>query len=129
MSGEGLSIDAYTRRIFYRTLALVMAVTSIFLLSGFKIWARGVILGGVASLAGLLIMARDVRRQVAVAAGKAARPGYGSYALRMTIVTAALVYAATSGRIALWTTIPAIFAAQIVMTLVEVLENREQEHS
>jgi hypothetical protein len=123
------SFERYVRRIFLGTLSLILVVAGVFLLTGLKVWARGVILGGAASLVGLVIMARDVRRQGAAAAGKVVGPGYGSYALRMSILAAALVYAATSARIALWATIPAIFAAQIVMTLGEVLESREQEPS
>lgn len=121
---ELIPYERYVRRIFLGTLALTLAAAGVFMAAGLKEWSRGVILGGAASLAGLVIMARDVRRQGAVAGGKLIKPGYASYTLRMTITATALVYAVTSVRIALWATIPAIFASQVVMTLGEFVEGR-----
>jgi hypothetical protein len=121
------SFNHYVRRIFFGSLSLVLVFAGIFLLLGHKPWARGVVLGGAASLAGLVLMARDVRRQGAVAEGQVVRPGYGNYALRMFLIAAALTYAAISAGMALWATISAIFTAQFVMTLGEVLEGKRRK--
>jgi hypothetical protein len=123
------SFDRYVRRVFFGTLSLILFFAGISLLLGHKPWARGVVLGGAASLVGLVIMAVDVRRQGDVTGGQVLRLAYGRYALRMAVIAAVLIYSATNETIALWATIPALFASQFVMTCGELLGGREQEPS
>ena len=123
------SFERYVRWIFLGTLSFILVVAGAFLLAGLKVWARGVILGGAASLLSLVIMAGDVRRQGPAVDGQGVRPTYGRYALRMAAIAAALIYAATNESIALWATIPFLFASQVVMTCGELLEGRKQEPS
>jgi hypothetical protein len=74
-------------------------------------------------------MAADVRRQGSVTGGQVVRSAYGRYALRMAVIAAALIYSATSIKIAFWATVPALFASQFIMTGGELLGEREQEPS
>jgi len=119
----------YVRWVFFSTLSLILVIAAIFLFLGHKPWARGVVLGGAASLVSLVIMAGDVRRQGDVTGGQIVRPAYGRYALRMTVIAAVLIYSATSIKIAFWATVPALFASQIIMTGGELLGGKEQEPS
>ena len=121
------SFDSYVRRVFFGSLSLILLFAGIFLLTGHKPWARGVSLGGAASLVNLVIMARDVRRQGNLTGRRSLRSAYGPYALRMTIIAAILIYAATSKNIALWATVPALFTSQFAMTCGELLRGKEQE--
>ncbi len=125
MSEEGFSIDAYTRRIFYRALALVLAVTSILLLAGQKPWAKGVALGGSASIVNLFLMVGEVRKQVAITAKGSAWRAATKHILRLMVLAAALIYAARSEDIALWAAIPAIFTSQIILFGGELLGRQE----
>ena len=122
-----ISFDGYVRRVFFGTLSLILVIAGIFLLLNHNSWARGVALGGAASLVSLVIMAGDVRKQGNVTGGTVLRPAYGGYALRMMVIAAALVYAALSVKIALWAAIPAVFASQFAMTCGELLGSKEQE--
>lgn len=119
----------YVRRVFFGTLSLILVIAAIFLFLGHKPWARGVVLGGAASLVSLVIMAGGVRRQGDVTGGQVLRLAYGRYALRMAVIAAVLIYSATNETIALWAAIPALFASQFVMTCGELLGGREQEPS
>ena len=121
------SFDRYVRRVFFGTLSLILAFAGIFLFFGRIPWARGVVLGGIASLVNLVIMARDVKRQGQTAEGQVVRPVGGLYALRMMIIAVALIYAATNEKIALWAVVPALFASQFAMTCGELVGKREQE--
>jgi hypothetical protein len=56
-------------------------------------------------------------------------PVLGRYTLRMSVVAAALIYAAVNDEIVLWVTIPFIFASQVAMTLGEVFTQEEKEAS
>lgn len=123
------SFERYLRRVFVGTLSLILVVAGIFLFVQQEPWARGIVLGGIASLTNLVIMAGDVRRQGRVAEGQLVRPAYGRYALRMTINAAVLVYSALSVKVVLWAAIPALFASQLIMTCGELLGNKEQEIS
>jgi len=129
MSDQKRIFDQYVHRIFAVTLIFIIIVAGIFLFMGFKPWARGVVLGGAASLISLVIMAGDVRRQGDVTGGQIVRPAYGRYALRMTVIAAVLIYSATSIKIAFWATVPALFVSQFIMTSGELLGNRGQEPS
>jgi len=129
MSDLTSSFNQYVHRIFAVTLILVLTVAGVFLLTGQKPWARGIVLGGAASLVNLVIMAGDVRRQGGVTGGQVTRPAYGRYALRMTVIAAVLIYSATSINIAFWATVPALFASQFIMTGGELLGQRGQEPS
>lgn len=121
--------DRYVRQIFFISLSLVLLFAGISLLLGHKPWARGAVLGGAASLVNLLIMAGDVRRHGAEVDTRGGRPTFGRYALRMGTIAAVLIYAAINENMALWATIPALFASQVVMTGTELLGGREQEPS
>jgi hypothetical protein len=123
------SFDRYVHRVFIGTLLLILAVAGTLLLTGHRPWARGVVLGGVAGLVNLVIMAGDVRRQGPMVGEQGMNPAYGRYALRMAVIAAVLIYSATSINIAFWATVPALFASQIVMTGGELLGEREQEPS
>lgn len=111
--------NRYVYRVFTGTLLVTVAAAGGLLAAGLRPWSRGVALGGAVSLFGLAVMAADVRRRGAGAAGGTAV--IGRYALRMTATAAALVYAAISPRIALWGVVPALFIAQAVMTAGEVV--------
>ena len=121
------AFNRYVHRVFARTLLLILAIAGIFLLMGHIRWARGIVLGGAASLVNLLVMAGELRRQGPAVGEKGIRPLYGSYALRMAITAAALIYAASSERIAFWAAVPALFASQLIMTGGELLGSRKQE--
>jgi len=123
------SFDRYVHRVFLGTLLLILVVAGTLLLAGYRPWARGVALGGAASLANLLIMAGDVRRQRPLVGDRGMSPGYGRYALRMAIIAAALIYSATNKDIAFWAAVPALFASQLVMTGGELLGTGGQEPS
>ncbi len=118
--------DSYVRRVFFGTVSLILVFGGIFLIAGRPSWARGVVLGGAASLINLVLMAGDVRRQGATVTEKGVRPAYGRYALRMATMAGVLIYSATSTRVALWATIPALFTTQATMTLGEMLRGKEQ---
>ena len=115
------SSNGYFSRVFTGTLVLVLVFGGVFLAMGQRGWARGVALGGAASLVNLILMAGEVRRQLLVPGTRRVRSFYGSYALRMTVLAAALIYSASNVKIALWATIPFLFASQFVMTAGEVL--------
>lgn len=121
------SFDRYVRRVFFGTLSLILLLAGIFFFVERMPWARGVILGGAASLVNLVIMAGEVRRQGSLTGGQFVRQSYGRYALRMTIIAAALVYSAIGVKVNFWATVPALFASQFIMTSGELLGNRGQE--
>jgi hypothetical protein len=121
------SFDQYVHRVFVGTLLLILVIAGIFLLAGHNPWARGVVLGGTASLVNLFIMAGGVRRQGPMVGDQGMNSAYGRYALRMAVIAAALIYSATSIKIAFWATVPALFASQFIMTGGELLGGREQE--
>jgi len=123
------SFDHYVHRVFVGTLLLVLVAAGVFLLTGHRPGARGTVLGGAASLVNLVIMAGEIRRQGSMAGDQGMRPAYGKYALRMAIITAVLIYSATSVNIAFWATVPALFASQLIMTGGELLGGRGQEPS
>ena len=123
------SFDRYVRRVFFGTLFLILAAAGIFLLVGHSSWARGVVLGGICSLINLVVMAGDVKRQGGITGGQLVRPAYGRYALRMAVITAALIYSATSAKIAFWAAVPALFASQLIMTGGELLGVKGREPS
>ena len=108
---------------------MILAVAGIFLFVERMPWARGVVLGGAASLVNLVIMAGDVRRQGPMVGDQGMSPAYGRYALRMAVIAAVLIYSATSIKIAFWATVPALFTSQFIMTGGELLGAREQETS
>jgi len=127
--GPMRSFDRYVNQVFARTLLLIVAVAGVFLLAGHRPLARGVVLGGAASLVNLVVMAGDVRRQGAKAGDRGMSPSYGSYALRMAVIIAVLIYSAITIKIVFWATVPALFASQLVMTGGELLERNKQEPS
>jgi hypothetical protein len=123
------SFNKYVHRVFFGTLLLILVVAGILLFTGHRPWARGVVLGGMASLVNLVIMAGDVRRQGSMVEGRSMGVAYGKYALRMTAIAAVLIYSATSTKIAFWGTVPALFASQLIMTAGEFLGERGREPS
>ena len=123
------SFNKYVHRVFVGTLLLILIVAGIFLFVERMPWARGVALGGAASLVNLVIMAGDVRRQGPMVGDQGMSPAYGRYALRMALIAAVLIYSATSIKIAFWATVPALFMSQFIMTGGELLGEREQEPS
>ena len=123
------SFNKYVHRVFVGTLLLILVVAGIFLFVERMPWARGVALGGAASLVNLVIMAGDVRRQGPMVGDQGMSPAYGRYALRMALIAAVLIYSAISIKIAFWATVPALFTSQFIMTGGELLGEREQEPS
>ena len=123
------SFNKYVHRVFVGTLLLILVVAGIFLFVERMPWARGVALGGAASLVNLVIMAGDVRRQGPMVGDQGMSPAYGRYALRMALIAAVLIYSAISIKIAFWGTVPALFTSQFIMTGGELLGEREQEPS
>ena len=123
------SFNKYVHRVFVGTLLLILVVAGIFLFVERMPWARGVVLGGAASLVNLVIMAGDVRRQGPMVGDQGMSPAYGRYALRMALIAAVLIYSATSIKIAFWATVPALFTSQFIMTGGELLGERGQEPS
>ena len=119
-----MAVEPYLRRVFMGTLSLVILAAAALLLAGLRSWARGVVLGGSASLVNLLIMAAQARWQMSLLAGQSQMSGYGRYALRMAVLAAALMYAAINPNVELWGPIPSLFAAQVVMFAGEFLEGR-----
>lgn len=107
--------EYYVHRVFFGSLALALIPAGILILAGLDMYARGVVLGGAASLANLVLMAFEIRRR----AGSPRQPwkaaSIGSYGLRMGTTAAALVYAAARDDISLLATIPALFIVQTVL--------------
>jgi hypothetical protein len=123
------SFNKYVHWVFVGTLLLILVVAGTFLFVERMPWARGVALGGAASLVNLVIMAGDVRRQGPMVGDQGMSPAYGRYALRMALIAAVLIYSATSIKIAFWATVPALFTSQFIMTGGELLGERKQEPS
>ena len=109
------SFDDYVRRAFLGALALVLIPAGVLVFIGLDAWARGVALGGAASLVNLLLMVRDIRRQAGSSVHKMVNASVGSYSLRMGFMAAALTYAAVDEGISLWAAIPALFCVQAVL--------------
>lgn len=109
--------ENYVHRVFFGSLAFVLIPAGILVLAGFGNLARGVVLGGAASLINLILMAYDVRRRTSSTRRHWAAASFGSYIIRMMVITAALVYAAADSGISLVATVPALFCVQIVLLL------------
>lgn len=111
------SFEHYVHRVFLGSLALVLVPAGILVLAGFGNLARGVVLGGAASLINLVLMALGIRRHSDTMHRFRAAASMGNYSLRMGILTAALIYAAVNDRVSLLATIPALFSVQAVLLL------------
>ena len=110
--------EAYVRRVFFGALILILTLSGILMVVGVSISARGVVLGGAASLVNLLLMANSVKRQVTGSTGRGSTVAPAvNYALRMGVMAAALIYAASDPRVSLWTAIPALFVTQAVLVV------------
>ena len=115
------SCEAYIRRVFFGSLALILAVSGVLAASGLPSLARGAALGGSASLVHLLLTARAAKKQVTGSNGQVGVAGPSVfYALRMGVTLAALLYSAIDARISLWAAIPALFVTQAVLVLGEL---------
>ena len=121
--------DCSIRRIFFWSLILFMVPAGILLLAGRDAWARGVILGGAASLLNLLVLAFDIRRSARSPRAVRMTASFGSHGLRMVTVAAVLIYAASDEGISLLASIPPLFCVQAVIffgVLTGRLEGRER---
>lgn len=119
---------AYVRRVFFYTLALILALAVLAAAARAPTWARGITLGGAASLANLLLTAGAVRSQVRGRPGKGVRIGAAAgYFARMGITAAALVFSAVDDRISFWAVIPGLFTAQAVLAAGTLSERREEK--
>lgn len=122
MSSESASFARFVRQVFTKTLALILSAAGILLLFGQKPWAKGVVLGGAASMVSLLMMARGIPNQAAEPGARSARRAAGRYSLGMMVMAAALVYAGMTEGIALGAAIPALFSARAVLLTEELLD-------
>ncbi len=120
MRGRATSHTDHVRLVVTRTLTLILVVAGLLLLAGYKPWAKGAILGGIASLVNLLVIAVGIGDQML---GKGARKAAARFALRMLITGGALVYAGMNDSIALGAAIPTLFIAQAVLVFNELAEN------
>lgn len=97
----------------------MLLIAALLILAGKKPWAKGVVLGGTASLVNLLLMAGGIPGQVYTQGARGARRAAGKYALRMMIMAATLVYAGMNDSITLGAAIPALFVTQAVLLFEE----------
>jgi tetrahydromethanopterin S-methyltransferase subunit C len=111
------TFERYVHRTFLGSLALTLVPAGVLFLAGFGACARGVALGEAASLANLVLMAHDIRRQAGSLRRRRETASIGNQSLRMGIIAAALVYAALKEGISLPATIPALFSVQVVLVL------------
>jgi len=125
MAGSDLTVEGYFRKVFLGILAVTVAAAGLFLLFGLRSWSRGAALGGSASLLNLLLLAGQIRRHAATSGGKSVLSTGALYGLRLAVFGSALIYAARTDSIALWGTIPFLFAAQVVLVAGEVADRRE----
>lgn len=125
MAVSKLTVEGYFRKVFLGTLAITAAGAGIFLFFGLRSWSRGVALGGAASLFNLLIMAGQIRRRAPGYGGKGLLSAGVLYGLRLAVFSSALIYAVSNDSIALWGTIPFLFASQVVLVAGEVVDKRE----
>ena len=99
------------------------------MITGYPARARGLILGGAASLVNLLLTAGAIRGQVWGSSGKGFRFGAaGAYAARMGITAAALIFSALDARVSFWAVVIGLFAVQAVLvagTLKELTERKD----
>jgi len=110
--------EAYVRRVFFGALTLILVFSGALAVVGVPAWARGVALGGSASLVNLLLLAKAAKKQVAGSTGRGGILAPSMvFVLRMGVTAAALVYAASDDRVSLWASIPALFIAQIVLVV------------
>jgi len=107
--------ETYVRRVFWGSVALVLIPAGILLFAGLGTYARGVALGGAASLINLILMAHGIRWRTDTSRRHWTAASFGSYSIRMGVIAAALVYAAVNGDISLVATIPALFCVQAVL--------------
>ena len=108
------SFEAHVRRVFFSTLVLILVPAGFLVLTGLDVLARGVALGGAASLINLVVMVLDIRRREGASRRQRVTVSVGSYGFRMGITAAALVFAAIDDDISLLATIPALFCVQLV---------------
>ncbi len=97
----------------------MLLIAALLILAGKKPWAKGVVLGGTASLVNLLLMAGGIPGQFYTQGARGARRAAGKYALRMMIMAATLVYAGMNDSITLGAAIPALFVTQAVLLFEE----------
>ncbi|NOY86702.1 MAG: ATP synthase subunit I [Deltaproteobacteria bacterium] len=118
----------FVRKIFFRTLVIILLLSGVFVLMGHRSWARGVALGGAASLVNFLAMAGHIPRHAVKVGPGGQRSAAGRYALRMVIAGAVLFAAASMDRIALWAAIPALFIAQAVLIVGELTGGTDRKN-
>jgi hypothetical protein len=109
--------EGYVHRVFFGSLALVLIPVGTLILAGLDTCARGVALGGAASLVNLVVMAFGIRRHAGATKRLRVTASAGNYSLRMGTIVAALLYAAANDRISLLATMPALFCVQVVLLL------------
>jgi hypothetical protein len=119
----------YIRLVFFGSLALILVLAAVLMVCGYPARARGLILGGAASLVNLLLTAAAVRGQVWGSSGKGFRFGAaGAYAARMGITAAALIFGALDVRVSFWAVVIGLFAVQMVLvagTLTGLTERKD----
>ena len=115
----------FVRKVFFRALVIILLSGGFFFLAGHRSWARGVALGGAASLVNFLAMARYIPRHAVRVGSGGQRAAAGRYTLRMIVAGAALFLAASADGIALGATIPSLFIAQGVLVAGELTGRTE----
>lgn len=112
------SCETYVRRVFFGALGLILVFSGTLAVAGVPAWARGVALGGSASLVNLLLLAKGAKKQVALPDDRGGILGPSMiFVLRMGVTAAALLFAASDDRVSLWASIPALFVAQVVLVV------------
>jgi hypothetical protein len=122
MSERATSYASHVRLVAARTLTLILIVAGLLLIAGYKPWAKGVILGGAASLANLLVIAAGIPDQMLAHSAKGAGKAAIRFGLRMLIMAGALLYAGLDVGISLGAAIPALFIAQAVLIFKELTD-------
>lgn len=109
--------ERYVRRVFFGSLVLLVIPAGALFLTGLVAAARGVALGGAASLLNFLLMSKDVRRQKDSSRRPWPAASTGAYSLTMVTIAAALLYAVVNDGVSFLATIPALFCVQAVLIL------------
>ena len=110
-------LERYVRRILKRGLFLTLIAAVILLLLGRDPWAKGLVLGGLASAANFYLMARLMPKLIGPR-GKAARMSLISWLIRFAVMGAALAIAHYFPRVFSFIACAAgLFAVQLSLVL------------
>ncbi len=108
--------DNFVRSLIKRTLFVVLGASLLLLCVGLPAWAKGLAIGGVASVANIFFMALMLPRVLGRKRGAAEGMSFLSISIRFAVMGGALALALTSrGEVSVAATAVALFSVQLVM--------------